>query len=50
MVIVLSRSELWIGRQRQRMQIDDAEDVVVGVLLSHPVSDRAEIIPDVTHT
>jgi len=35
------------GGQRERVQVDDAEDVVVLALLGHPVPDRAEVVPDV---
>ena len=41
---------LRLGRKRECVQIHDAEDVVVGLLLGYPVPDRAQIVSDVAHT
>ena len=38
---------LRILRQRQRVQIDDAEDAVIVALHRNPVADRAQIIAEV---
>lgn len=44
--IVIFEQRVTRRRQRQGMQVDDAEDVVILLLLQHPVANGAEIVAD----